>query len=101
MWADASAEYAYGRKVEASEARDLSNKGELCKALIRTAIASTADYAVIPMQDVLGLGAETRMNTPNTTGSNWAWRMPAGSLTKEKAEWLAFVSDLYGRNIKK
>ena len=96
-----AAEYAYGRKVEASEARDLSNKGELCKALIRTAIASTADYAVIPMQDVLGLGAETRMNTPNTTGSNWAWRMPAGSLTKEKAEWLAFVSDLYGRNIKK
>lgn len=96
-----AAEYAFGRKVEESEARKLSDNGELCRALIRTAIASTADMAVIPMQDVLGLGAEARMNIPNTTGSNWAWRIAPNSLKKEDAEFLAFTSDLYGRNIKK
>ena len=53
------------------------------------------------MQDVLGLGTEARMNIPNTTGSNWAWRIAPGALKKEDAEFLAFVSDLYGRNIKK
>lgn len=95
-----AAEYAYNKKVSEKEARQLSDNGELCKALINTAIASTADLAVIPMQDVLDLGAEARMNTPNTTGCNWAWRIAPGSLKKEDAEWLAFVSDLYGRNIK-
>ena len=42
------------------------------------------------MQDVLGLGTEARMNIPNTTGSNWSWRIAPKSLTKENAEWLAF-----------
>ena len=88
-------------KVSEKEARDLSNNGQLCKALVNCAIASVADLAVIPMQDVLGLGTEARMNIPNTTGSNWSWRIAPKSLTKENAEWLAFVSDLYGRNVKK
>ena len=69
--------------------------------MIKSAIASCADMAVIPMQDILHLGKEARMNTPNTLGTNWSWRMKSGSLTKEDADYLAFVSDLYGRNIKK
>jgi 4-alpha-glucanotransferase len=97
-----AAEYAFGRKMSESEARALSDNGELCRAIIKLAIASTADYAVIPMQDILGLGAEARMNTPNTLGgTNWGWRIPADGLKKEDAESLAFISDLYGRNIKK
>lgn len=40
------------------------------------------------------------MNVPNTLGTNWAWRIAPGSLKKEDAEKLAFISDLYGRNIK-
>ena len=97
-----AAEYAFGRKVEKSEARKLSDSGEVCKALVKTAIASCADYAVIPMQDILCLGADARMNTPNTLGgTNWGWRIKPNGLTKENAEWLAFISDLYGRNIKK
>ena len=96
-----AAEYAFGRKVEKSEARKLSDSGEVCKALIKTAIASCADYAVIPMQDILCLGADARMNTPNTLGgTNWGWRIKPDGLTKENAEWLAFISDLYGRNLK-
>lgn len=96
-----AAEYAFSKKMTEAEARAASKDGSLNDALVRCAIASCADMAVIPMQDILDLGAEARMNIPNTTGTNWAWRMDEGSLTKEKAEWLAFVSDLYGRNIKK
>ena len=91
-----------GKTISEKDARKLSDDGDLCKALIKTAISSAASYAVIPMQDILCLGAEARMNTPNTLGgTNWGWRIPAGSLTKERAEWLSFISDLYGRNIKK
>ena len=43
--------------------------------MIRTAYASKADTAVIPMQDILGLGGDARMNTPGTLGGNWLWRM--------------------------
>ena len=96
-----AADYAFGEAKTEKEARELSNSGALCKALIRCAIASTADMAVIPMQDILGLGVDARMNIPNTTGTNWSWRIADGALTKESAEWLAFISDLYGRNIKK
>ena len=41
---------------------------------IRAVLASVADTAIIPLQDVLGLGSEARMNTPNTTSDNWSWR---------------------------
>ena len=41
---------------------------------IRAVLASVADTAIIPLQDVLGLGSEARMNTPNTTSGNWSWR---------------------------
>jgi len=95
-----AAEYAFGKKMTEKEARAASNDGSLEEALVRCAIASSADMAVIPMQDILDLGAEARMNIPNTTGTNWSWRMEEGSLTKEKAEWLAFITDLYGRYIK-
>ncbi len=91
--------YAYGRDMSESEARSLSNSGDLCKALIKTAIASTANMAVIPLQDILGVDNEGRMNAPSTVGTNWTWRMKEGSLTPDGAKSLAFLCDLYGRNI--
>ena len=48
-------------------------------ALIRLALASTARLGVVPAQDLLGLGSESRMNTPGTATGNWAWRAPAGA----------------------
>lgn len=94
-------EYAFGKAFTEKEARALSDSGELCEKLIETAIASCADMAVIPMQDILDLGSEARMNTPSTLGgTNWGWRIKEGALTAEKAEKLAFISDLYGRNVK-
>jgi 4-alpha-glucanotransferase len=53
--------------------------------LIEMAHASRADLALIPAQDVLGLGSEARMNRPGTAGGNWRWRLRRGALTDELA----------------
>lgn len=58
---------------------------------------SVADYAIIPMQDYLGLGSEGRMNTPSTLGGNWTWRMNQGSLEDELALKIRNMIHLYGR----
>ncbi len=50
---------------------------------IRLALMSPADTAIIPMQDILGLGSEARMNLPGTTEGNWCWRFVPDMLTKE------------------
>ncbi len=49
-------------------------------AFIELALLSKADTAIVPMQDVLGLGQEARFNKPATTQGNWQWRMPAGAI---------------------
>lgn len=64
---------------------------------IRAALASVANTVIIPLQDVLGLGSEARMNLPNTVEGNWTWRFAAGSLNPELAARLKNLSRLYGR----
>ena len=49
--------------------------------LIELACSSPAELAIVPAQDVLGLGSEARMNRPGTTGGNWSWRLEPGALT--------------------
>jgi len=66
-------------------------------ALIQAALASVANLAVIPMQDILELGSEQRMNTPGTTEGNWQWRFQWEQLTLEKANRLAHLVDLFNR----
>jgi 4-alpha-glucanotransferase len=65
--------------------------------LIRAAHASVARLAIIPMQDILGLGEEHRMNTPGTTQGNWGWRFRWEWLTKEMVGRLFDMTKLYGR----
>lgn len=60
-------------------------------------LSSVADNAILPMQDVLGLGSEARMNTPATVGGNWAWRMMPGQMTPELASRLHELNRIYGR----
>ena len=55
-------------------------------SLIDVAMHSRASLAVVPMQDVLGLGSEARMNRPGQTCGNWTWRLEAGQLTDELAQ---------------
>jgi 4-alpha-glucanotransferase len=64
---------------------------------IRAVLASVADTAIIPLQDVLGMGTEGRMNLPNSTLGNWAFRYHADALISELAERLRHLTQLYGR----
>jgi 4-alpha-glucanotransferase len=64
---------------------------------IRLALMSVADMAIIPMQDVLGLGSEARMNLPGTTEGNWCWRFAPDMLTEGIKHRLKELTVLYGR----
>ena len=66
--------------------------------LIRAACASVADTAVHPMQDVLGLGHESRMNFPGQGAGWWAWRFSWWQVTPEHAQRLAKMCQLYRRD---
>jgi len=65
--------------------------------LIRSALASVADAAIIPMQDLLGLGAGHRMNTPGTTKGNWQWRFDWQQVPDNLADRLKHLLHIYGR----
>lgn len=64
---------------------------------IRAVLASVANTAVVPLQDLLGLGSEARMNLPNSTEGNWAWRAKPEALTDNVAMLLRELTQLYGR----
>lgn len=66
-------------------------------ALVRAAMMSVADTAMIPLQDVLGLGSEGRMNQPAVPRGNWEWRVHPEALTEDLAAKLSEMTFLYGR----
>ena len=59
---------------------------EAAKAMMRAVWNSRAFLAVVQAQDILGLGSESRMNTPATVGENWRWRATEGSFTATLAK---------------
>ncbi len=65
--------------------------------LMRMAMMSPADTAIVPLQDVLGLGSEARMNKPSSRRGNWNWRFAAEALDAETAERLRGLTETYGR----
>ena len=67
--------------------------------LIRAACASVADTAIVPMQDVLGLGSEARMNLPGNADGCWAWRFEWDHVQPWHAERLLALCRLYGRGV--
>ncbi len=71
---------------------------EMPYTLIGTCFASVANLAIVPMQDVLKLGSEFRMNTPGTTEGNWSWRFDWGQLPDEYASRFKHLVYLFGRN---
>jgi 4-alpha-glucanotransferase len=64
---------------------------------IRAAQCSPASLSIIPLQDVLGLGSEARMNTPSLYGGNWRWRFDPGQLRSDLAAKLALLAELSDR----
>jgi 4-alpha-glucanotransferase len=66
--------------------------------LIRLAFSSVAATAIVPLQDILALGSEARMNTPGTGQDNWAWRYDPAQLTEETQRRLRDLTALYSRD---
>lgn len=65
--------------------------------LLRSALASVASMAISPLQDVLGLSSEARMNIPGVAGGNWSWRFTSNMLDSKAAKHLKELTELYGR----
>ena len=66
-------------------------------ALIRMALSSVAELAIIPIQDYLCLGNETRMNAPSTLGDNWKWRLTKNQISETTLYHMREVTRIYGR----
>ncbi len=70
----------------------------LCESIVEMLFASKANLAIVPMQDVLCLGDEARMNAPSTvSGKNWTFRFKESDFKNRKAEWLKRLAQTYDR----
>ena len=58
---------------------------------------SAADTVILPLQDVLGLGSEARINTPGTKEGNWVWRFRSDQLTPDVARRLREMTEMCAR----
>jgi 4-alpha-glucanotransferase len=65
--------------------------------MIRTCYASVANTVIVPLQDLLGLGSEARMNRPGTHSDNWQWRATSAAFSPALADKLAHLTRLYER----
>lgn len=89
---------AIGEKERDHVRRYLARDGsDIAWDLIRAAWASVADYAVAPLQDILNLGTEARMNFPGKPQGNWCWRFQASQFNPWILDRLADLTKLYGR----
>ena len=70
---------------------------EVAWNLIRAAYTSVAETAIVPVQDILNLGSEARMNRPGAEHDNWSWRLASGALTAEHAAELRQLAEVSGR----
>jgi 4-alpha-glucanotransferase len=93
--ADVKKEYADAQNYFGVTAAQLD--GEVNWIFIREAMKSVANTVLFPMQDVLGLGSEARMNTPGTLGGNWTWRLLAESLRETDQCRLKLFTEIYDR----
>lgn len=67
--------------------------------MMRALWKSKAELTIVQAQDILGLGSESRMNTPSTLGENWRWRAVPGAFTEELAEKLMGYMNEYHRRL--
>ena len=88
---EVEAEREFARRYMHSDGR------EIHWDFIRTLLGSVAELAIVPLQDVLGLGSEARMNVPARPSGNWRWRFTAGALTPETRGRLREMTEDYGR----
>ncbi|HYI07749.1 MAG TPA: 4-alpha-glucanotransferase [Thermoanaerobaculia bacterium] len=75
-----------------------TNADDIAWGLIRAAYTSVAETSIVPVQDILSLGSDARMNTPGAEQHNWSWRLGAGVLTHEHAAKLWKLALVTGRS---
>jgi len=87
-------------KIEKAAVQTYVNPGDegVVWPLIRAASTSVADTCLFPLQDILELGSEARMNVPSRSGDNWGWRCPEGVLKPELAEKLGELTVVTDRD---
>lgn len=73
------------------------NADTACEVLTRQAFGSVAECAILPVQDVLKLGGEARMNTPGLGDGNWTWRLWPDQMRVSELGWLKELARIYGR----
>lgn len=78
----------------------IKRTSDICNNLVRMALASVSDTAIIPLQDYLELGSEARINTPSTLGGNWEWRVKADACTPELSARMLDLAQIFGRIVR-
>jgi 4-alpha-glucanotransferase len=76
---------------------NFQDDSEINWIMIRAVLASVADLAIVPLQDVLGLGSAARMNLPGSVSGNWKWRYRPGALGPDLSARLRSLVDLFDR----
>lgn len=91
--------YAHATEFSRDKVRRYMNTdgGNIHWDFIRTALGTIAQFAIYPMQDVLGIGEDGRMNTPGIAADNWSWRFESHALSDWLAAELKKTTQLYGR----
>ena len=82
------ADYANGNEYDLDE---------LCKKIVKLMMSSHAGTVIFPIQDIFGYGADTRMNTPGTTKSNWQYRITEDQLNAVSTREFRYYNTIFGR----
>ena len=85
-------------RLSAATYLNITREEDIAWSFVRGALTSVANLAILPVQDVLGLDSEARMNVPSKTLGNWSWRLRRGALTEELAARLARLVELTDRD---
>jgi len=85
-------------RISAASYLNISREDEIAWSFVRGALTSVANLAIVPVQDVLGLDSDARMNVPSKTLGNWSWRLRKGALTSELAAKLSRLVELTDRD---
>ncbi len=93
-WFDSAPDEEIGHAMDYCQ---IGDDDEFNWKIIETAYKSCANYAIVQMQDILGLGSEARINVPSTLGGNWTWRIDPTMLTKEIENRLYEMTIRYSR----
>ena len=85
-------------RLAAATYLNITREEDIAWSFVRGALTSVANLAIIPVQDVLGLDSDARMNIPSKPDGNWSWRLRKGQLTEDLARRLARLVELTDRD---